>query len=84
MYFSNDNMLNQILTDLNVGWWKINFANRQIHFSDFAKDLLKLNSNDIPLDDFLNMVRKDYREGLLQAKRDDGHIGLEKTFPLLC
>lgn len=77
-------MLNQILTDLNVGWWKINFANQQIHFSDFAKELLKLSSNNIPLDDLINMVRKDYREGLLQAKRDEGHIGMEKTFPLLC
>ena len=77
-------MLNQILTDLNVGWWKINFANQQIHFSDFAKKLLKLSSNDIPLDDFLKMVRKDYQEGLLQAKREEGHIGMEKTFPLLC
>ena len=76
-------MLSHILADLNVGWWKINYLNQHIQISDFARDLLKLQSNNLLLDDFIKMVRNDYRESLLQKKRTEDIAGTTKTFPLL-
>ena len=76
-------MLSHILADLNVGWWKINYTNQQIQISDFTRNLLKLQSNDFLLDDFVKMVRNDYRESLLQKKVTEEITGATKTFPLM-
>lgn len=77
-------MLDLILTDLNVGWWEIDYKKQEIRFSDFTKDLLKLSVNVIPLGNFVNMVRHDYREGIMQKrKNDDLFVSSGKVFPLL-
>lgn len=77
-------MLDLILTDLNVGWWEIDYKKEEMRFSDFTKDLLKLSANVIPLDDFVHMVRLDYREGILQKRKHDDLITSSgKVFPLL-
>ncbi|NDV84570.1 response regulator [Bacteroides sp. 51] len=82
MNSENNEILSQILVDLNVGWWKINYTTQQMYVSDLTKDLLKLQSNDLFLDDFIKMVRNDYRQSLLQKKRTEDNVGTTRTFPL--
>lgn len=77
-------MLNEILADLNVGWWKLNYATREIHFCDFTRKLLKLDSNHLSIKSFISMIRSDYQEiGVLHQKRPKNVIGIQKTLPLL-
>ncbi|MCD8029289.1 MAG: ATP-binding protein [Bacteroides sp.] len=59
-------MLTKILTDLNVGWWRFNVKTFEFTFSAFVQDLLKLGSDTTTGNDFVKMVRKDYREKLLK------------------
>lgn len=74
-------MLDRILTDLNAGWWKFNRRSLHFTFSGFIKKLLRLNTDTLSLEEFIEMVRKDYREKLLQIRENAFYA--ERIFPLI-
>lgn len=74
-------MLNRILTDLNAGWWKFNKKNLQFTFSGYIEELLKLDTNVLSFEELIEMVRKDYREKLLQTRENAFYA--ERIFPLM-
>nr|WP_203558264.1 ATP-binding protein [Bacteroides sp. 224] len=73
--------MNLVLTDLNAGWWELDHHKLQFTFSDFIKDLLKLEVNTLPVNDIIRNTRKDYREKLLQSK--ENIFSKEVIFPLI-
>lgn len=77
-------MLHQILTDLNVGWWKVNYVTREITFCDFTKKLLLLDDDRLSLSNFVGMIRNDYQESSL-LRLDElptNVVGIQKTLPI--
>lgn len=76
-------MLNEILADLNVGWWEIDNDNQSIILSDYLKSLLEINTDTLPLSDFTGMIREDYRESVLRRRAWEEMNGTEKTFPFV-
>ena len=83
MNSENNEMLSQILGDLNIGWWKINYTREQVYVSDLIKELLQLQSNTLLLSSFMKMVRNDYRESLLPKKLTKERIRIARIFPLI-
>lgn len=76
-------MLNKILTDLHVGWWKFDHNSQFLTLSDCLKGLLKMEVNTLSMEQFGNRIRKDYREGILKRKDGLKAPGTEKIFPFI-
>lgn len=57
----NNDMLNEILADLNAGWWKFDSEKLQFTFSTFIKKLLGLEIDTLYLQDFIKLVRNDHQ-----------------------
>ena len=50
-----------LLDTAQVGWWEIDFKRKCYICSDYLVSLLGLKDNAIPTDDFLGLIREDYR-----------------------
>lgn len=48
-----------------MGWWSVDFGAQAVYCSDFMRDLLGLEKNELPAKHFLQFVRDDHRERLL-------------------
>lgn len=44
------------------GWWKADFYNQTILFSDYIVELLHISTETLTFDDFFKLIREDYRE----------------------
>ncbi len=66
-----------------IGWWEADFAAGHYLCSDFLCDLLGLEGNTIPFEDFRNLIREDYREQVVQEFLSSIHMDFyEQTFPI--
>lgn len=68
-----------------MGWWEVNFTAEQCLCSDFLCDLFDLRESSISFSDFFQLIRKDYREQIIQELRNYNlaHEDFyEQTFPV--
>ena len=68
-----------------IGWWEADISAGYYICSDFLCDLLGLEGDTISAVDFINMVREDYREQIIQEFRANSSIHkdfYEQTFPI--
>lgn len=69
-----------------IGWWEADITARYYLCSDFLCDLLGLEGDTISAQDFLGMVREDYREQIAYEFRANASIHknfYEQTFPVI-
>lgn len=69
-----------------IGWWEADITAKYYLCSDFLCDLLGLEGDTISAQDFLNMVREDYREQIAYEFRANSSIHknfYEQTFPVI-
>ena len=50
-----------LLDAAQVGWWEIDFEKKCYICSDYLVSLLDLDGKTIPAEDFLGLIREDYR-----------------------
>ena len=68
-----------------IGWWEADITAGRYLCSDYLCDLLGLEGDTIAAVDFINMVREDYREQIMQEFRANASIHrdfYEQTFPI--
>ena len=76
-------ILNSILTDAGMGWWKTDGKLRYFVLSDFLKDLFGLADNRIYFKDLIGMLREDYRGRILEKSyKADKYGEGELVFPM--
>lgn len=78
----NEQVLISLLNELKAGWWIRDDKNQILILSDFIQELIGWNSDLIPFDSFMNMIRKDYRERLIETYERDDIERKERIFPL--
>ena len=69
-----------------IGWWEADITAKYYLCSDFLCDLLGLEGDTISAQDFLGMVREDYREQIAYEFRANASIHknfYEQTFPVI-
>ena len=77
-------MMDLILREDKSGWWIKEDSKRIITVSDYVRDMYGVSANEIPYDQFLNMVREDYRDRLRgELTITDAHIPFNQVFPVI-
>lgn len=72
-----------LLDAAQVGWWEADFENGCYICSDYLISLLELDDEKIPIMDFLNLIRQDYRARIASEFSFFKGIGIyEQVFPL--
>ena len=78
-------LLNDILHDAKIGWWKADFRRRTFILSEQLKSVFGLKETEIGFDPFLELVGEQYRTYIcnrMNAKTD--RFSYEQIFPILC
>lgn len=72
-----------LLDNAQVGWWEANFEGGYYICSDFLVSLLELNGPQLPIRDFLALIREDYRDRIANEFTFFKGIGIyEQIFPI--
>ena len=72
-----------LLDNAQVGWWEADFTKGNYICSDFLVGLLELSNREIPIPDFLALIREDYRSRIASEFAFFKEIGIyEQVFPL--
>lgn len=72
-----------LLDTAQVGWWEIDFEKRHYICSDYLVSLLELDDKIIPVVDFLELIREDYRARIANEFAYFRHVGIyEQIFPI--
>nr|WP_129732784.1 ATP-binding protein [Parabacteroides goldsteinii] len=72
-----------LLDNAQVGWWEADFTEGNYICSDFLVGLLELSDREIPIPDFLALIREDYRSRIASEFAFFKEIGIyEQVFPL--
>ncbi len=72
-----------LLDTAQVGWWEIDFKRKCYICSDYLISLLGLKDNAIPTDDFLGLIREDYRARIANEFAYFKEVGIyEQIFPM--
>ena len=78
-------MMELVLTDSKLGWWKIDFEHQIYIISNNIRILLGLKDHHIPIVVFLQMIRLDFREKIVKdLKFIDELYNYDKIFPIIC
>ena len=59
-------MMELVLTDSKLGWWRIDFEHQIYTISNNIRILLGLKDQHIPIAVFLQMIRLDFREKIVK------------------
>lgn len=67
-----------------IGWWEADFPTRTLLCSDYIRLLLGLESDSLPFDAFLQMIRNDYRKRIKVLFGSIAHFNTEHglIFPI--
>ncbi len=61
----NENeIIQRVLSDARLGWWKADFKRRTYIFSDYLRELFSFSQNEVPFEEFISYVRPDFRDRL--------------------
>ena len=72
-----------LLDAAQVGWWEIDFEKKCYICSDYLVSLLDLDGKTIPAEDFLGLIREDYRARIANEFAYFREVGIyEQTFPI--
>lgn len=72
-----------LLDNAQVGWWEADFENGYYICSDYLVSLLQLDDKRLPINDFLLLIREDYRERIKSEFAFFKGIGIyEQIFPI--
>ncbi|RHU27337.1 PAS domain S-box protein [Parabacteroides sp. TM07-1AC] len=72
-----------LLDAAQVGWWEIDFEKKCYICSDYLVSLLDLDGKTIPAEDFLGLIREDYRARIANEFAYFKEVGIyEQTFPI--
>ena len=72
-----------LLDNAQVGWWEADFENGYYICSDYLVSLLQLDDKQLPIGDFLLLIREDYRERIKNEFAFFKGIGIyEQIFPI--
>lgn len=72
-----------LLDTAQVGWWEIDFDKRVYICSDYLVSLLGMEEKTIPVMDFLELIRKDYRARIANEFAYFREVGIyEQVFPI--
>ncbi len=72
-----------LLDNAQVGWWEADFERGCYICSDFLISLLELDGPQLPIRDFLALIREDYRDRIANEFAFFKEIGIyEQIFPL--
>lgn len=55
----------KLMAHADMGWWSVDFGAQMVYCSDFLRDLLGLEKNELPTTHFVQFIREDHRERLL-------------------
>lgn len=83
---TNDERYRKMASLAQIGWWEADIKAGTYLCSDYLCELLGLEDDNISAQDFLNMVREDYREQIYQEFRANASIHkdfYEQTFPVI-
>lgn len=83
---TNDERYRKMASLAQIGWWEADIEAGTYLCSDYLCELLGLEDDNISAQDFLNMVREDYREQIYQEFRANASIHkdfYEQTFPVI-
>lgn len=76
-------ILQEILQDAKIGWWRADMTHRVFYLSDMVQQFLRLSDNEIAFDDFRRMVSPPYREyAFAEDALGRGSFPVERTYPL--
>lgn len=83
--FEENDILNLISKDIKLGWWRENDRQKVFYFSDLIKELTGLHADRISHEDFIGMVREDYRDRvLMEFENKDIYNLFDQVFPMNC
>lgn len=78
-------LLQSILADAKIGWWKADYEHQLYIISDFIKDTFRLTSNRICFDEFQYIVREDYKTRIaMEIENIQNQFIYDQTFPICC
>ena len=81
--FEEKKTIDRILTDLKIGWWKVDHEKKGYVLSDIAVKMLKLDSNIIRFKTFTEMIREDYRARIMkEIENIENQYLYDQTFPI--
>lgn len=81
--FEEKKTIDRILTDLKIGWWKVDHEKKGYVLSDIAVKMLKLDSNIIRFKTFTEMIREDYRARIMkEIENIENQYLYDQTFPV--
>ena len=84
-FVTEQKMMELVLTDLKIGWWKIDFKKNVYSVSNNIRIQLGLEDQNIPFELFFEMIRPDYRAKITKELKDIEELySYDNTFPIIC
>ena len=84
MQIDENQVLELVLNDAKIGWWRIDYENKVCILSNNIRISLGLVSQYIPLENFYQMIRSDFRERIVNDLEIARELyNYDKTLPLI-